>query len=260
MVDEDGVTKVPLFTIEEDDIPEGVEGKPQEGRFTYKQFLADGFVRVPRSEGDNYGYTALKDFIDDPEANPRETPSGKLEIYCQGIADFCKAVGFTEKSPIAKYEVPEEGFEETFDDWEAKAKGEYPFQLVTLHCLRTVHSSFDNVPWCKGSCAQRLAAQCARRGRAGHCGRRHGACHQPLGAVPAQRGRDRAHHAGRGEARRGDVGRCGRGNGHRQGRIGELPGGRHQDGLRIQAWNSCNVRVEKWMANRLPLTASGRCE
>ena len=189
-------------------------------------------MRVPRSEGDNYGYTALKDFIDDPEANPRETPSGKLEIYCQGIADFCKAVGFTEKSPIAKYEVPEEGFEETFDDWEAKAKGEYPFQLVTLHCLRTVHSSFDNVPWCKEAAPNDLqlnARDAAELGiadgdtvlvtsRWGQCLRNADVTERIM--------------PGRGEARRGDVGRCGRGNGHRQGRIGELPGGRHQDGLR----------------------------
>ncbi|MEG2026001.1 MAG: molybdopterin-dependent oxidoreductase, partial [Gordonibacter sp.] len=149
MLKDNGETKVPLFTIEQDDIPEGVAVSPQTGEFSYKQFLKDGFVRVSRSEGDEYGYTALKDFVDDPVANPRPTPSGKLEIYCQGIVDFCDAVGFTEKPPIAEYEIPEEGYEETFSDWKRKAKGAYPFQLVTLHCLRTVHSSFDNVPWCK---------------------------------------------------------------------------------------------------------------
>ena len=138
--------KTTLFTIEEDDIPEGVEGTPQEGRFLFKDFKRDGYVRVPRHEGDGYCWTALKDYIDDPEANPRPTPSGKLEIYCQGISDFVDAVGYTHKSPIAEYQVPEEGFEETFTDWDAKEKGEYPFQMISLHCLRTVHSSFDNVP------------------------------------------------------------------------------------------------------------------
>ena len=103
-------------------------------------------MRVPRHEGDGYCWTALKDYIDDPEANPRPTPSGKLEIYCQGISDFVDAVGYTHKSPNAEYQVPEEGFEETFTDWDAKEKGEYPFQMISLHCLRTVHSSFDNVP------------------------------------------------------------------------------------------------------------------
>ena len=246
MVDEDGATKIPLFTIEEDDIPEGVEGKPQEGRFTYKQFLADGFVRVPRSEGDNYGYTALKDFIDDPEANPRETPSGKLEIYCQGIADFCKAVGFTDKAPIAEYVTPEEGFEETFDDWEAKAKGEYPFQLVTLHCLRTVHSSFDNVPWCKEAAPNDLqlnARDAAELGiadgdtvlvtsRWGQCLRNADVTERIMPGVvkldeatwvdvDEETGIDKA---GSANYLVGDI----------------------KTGSGIQAWNSCNVRVEKW--------------
>lgn len=246
MIAEDGVTKVPLFTIEEDDIPEGVEGQPQEGQFTYKQFVADGFVRVPRHEGDNYGYTALKDFIDDPEANPRETPSGKLEIYCQGITDFCKAVGFTEKPPIAKYEVPEEGFEETFADWDAKSKGDYPFQLVTLHCLRTVHSSFDNVPYCKEAAPNDLqinARDAAELGiekgdtvlitsRWGQCLRNADVTERIMPGVvkldeatwvdvDEQTGIDKA--------------------GSANYLVGDL-----KTGSGIQAWNSCNVRVEKW--------------
>jgi anaerobic dimethyl sulfoxide reductase subunit A len=252
MVDEDGVTKIPLFTIEEDDIPEGVDGEPQEGRFTYKQFLADGFVRVPRSEGDNYGYTALKDFIDDPVANPRETPSGKLEIYCQGIADFCKAVGFTEKSPIAKYEIPEEGFEETFDDWDSKTKGDYPFQLVTLHCLRTVHSSFDNVPWCREAAPNDLqinARDAAELGiedgdtviitsHWGQCLRNVDVTERIMPGVvkldeatwvdvDEETGIDKA---GSANYLVGDI----------------------KSGSGIQAWNSCNVRVEKWDGEALP--------
>lgn len=246
MIAEDGVTKVPLFTIEEDDIPEGVEGQPQEGQFTYKQFLADGFVRVPRHEGDNYGYTALKDFVDDPEANPRETPSGKLEIHCQGITDFCKAVGFTEKPPIAKYEIPEEGFEETFADWEAKSKGDYPFQLVTLHCLRTVHSSFDNVPYCKEAAPNDLqinARDAAELGiqkgdtvlvasRWGECLRNADVTERIMPGVvkldeatwvdvDEETGIDKA---GSANYLVGDI----------------------KTGSGIQAWNSCNVRVEKW--------------
>ena len=246
MVAEDGVTKVPLFTIEKDDIPDGVEGEPQEGQFTYKQFLADGFVRVPRREGDNYGYTALKDFIDDPEANPRETPSGKLEIYCQGITDFCKAVGFTEKSPIAKYEVPEEGFEETFADWDAKDKGDYPFQLVTLHCLRTVHSSFDNVLYCKEAAPNDLqinARDAAELGiekgetvlitsRWGQCLRNADVTERIMPGVVKL---DEATWVDVDEAT--GIDKAGSANYL----VGDI-----KTGSGIQAWNSCNVRIEKW--------------
>ncbi len=144
----DGKTMEPLFTIETDDIPEGVEGKTQQGKVTIKQFYKDKIWRVERKDGDNYGYTALKDFIDDPVANPRDTESGKFEIYCKAIAEWVDAVGFNKepKSPIGKYLVPEEGYETTFSDWENKVKGEYPLQLYSLHCLRTTHSSSDNSP------------------------------------------------------------------------------------------------------------------
>lgn len=149
MLLEDLKTKVPLFTIEADDIPEGCEGTPQEGQFAFKDFKKNGYVRIERHDGDGYGYTALKDYIDDPVANPRETTTGKLEIYCQAITDFVDAVGYSQKSPIAEYQVPEDGYEETFANWDKKEKGEYPFQMISLHCLRTVHSSFDNVPYCR---------------------------------------------------------------------------------------------------------------
>jgi anaerobic dimethyl sulfoxide reductase subunit A len=145
---EDGKTMEPLFTIEADDIPDGVEGSPQQGKVTIKQFYKDKIWRVERKDGDNYGYTALKDFIDDPVANPRDTESGKFEIYCKALAKWVDGAGFNKepKSPIGKYLVPQEGYEETFSDWENKVKGPYPLQMFSLHCLRTTHSTFDNAP------------------------------------------------------------------------------------------------------------------
>lgn len=252
MVLEDGETKVPLFTLEKDDIPEGVDGEPQEGQFSYKKFLEDGFVRVERSENDGYGYTALKDYIDDPVNNPRPTPSGKLEIYCQGITDFCDAVGFTKKSPIAKYEIPEEGFEDTFTDWESKKKNEYPFQLVTLHCLRTVHSSFDNVPWCKEAApndlqlnkrdAQSLGISHGDtvliKSRWGQCLRNADVTERIMPGVVKL---DEATWVDVDEESQIDYA------GSANYLVGDI-----RTGSGIQAWNSCNVSVEKWDGDPLP--------
>lgn len=249
---EDGVTKVPLFTLEEDDIPEGVEGATQEGQMPYKQFLSDGVARVSRKEGDNYGYTALKDYIDDPVANPRDTPSGKLEIHCQGIVDFCNAVGFSEKPPIAKYQVPEEGYEETLADWETKAKGEYPFQLVTLHCLRTVHSSFDNVAWCKEAAPNdlRLNTRDAQelgiangdtvliKSNWGQCLRNAELTERIMPGVVKL---DQATWVDVDEE--SGIDKAGSANYL----VGDL-----RTGSGIQAWNSCNVSVEKWTGDPLP--------
>ncbi|WP_221760739.1 molybdopterin dinucleotide binding domain-containing protein [Bacillus salinus] len=87
-----------------------------------------------------------EDFVKDPEANPLSTKSGKLEIHCQALSDKIAQYGFTTIPPIAKYEPPLDGYEDTFKDWKNKVKGDYPFQLVTDHYGRRSHSVFDNVP------------------------------------------------------------------------------------------------------------------
>ena len=136
----------PLFTIEEDDIPEGVEGAVQSGRITLKQFFEDGLYKVERRPDDAFATTALKEYIDDPDANPRPTKSGKLEIYSQSLSDFVAACGFNERAPIAKYEAPTVGYESTFSDWAGQVKGEYPLQNYSTHTFRTAHSMFDGEP------------------------------------------------------------------------------------------------------------------
>ena len=218
----------------------------------YEQFLKDGYVRVDRHEGDNYGYTAFKEYIEDPEANPRPTPSGKLEIYCQSLSNWVDAVGFDTKSPIAEYQVPQEGYEETLADWETKEKGEYPFQLVTLHCLRTVHSSFDNVPQIREAGPNNLqmnARDAAELGiqngdtvlitsKWGKCLRNVDATERIMPGVlkldeatwPEIDEETGIDHAGACNYLIGDL----------------------RSGSGIQAWNSCICKVEKWDGESLP--------
>lgn len=148
VISEDGKGREPLLTITKEDIEEmGVEGEPQQGRITLKEFREAGVYTVPRKDGDGLGYIALKDFRDDPEANPRDTETGKLEIYSPAHQKMIRDFGFTEVDPIPTYNPPIEGYEDTFEDWEAKKKGEYPFQLYTIHYRRRSHSIFDNIPW-----------------------------------------------------------------------------------------------------------------
>ena len=147
ILSEDGENFENLVSITEEDLAElGVEGQPQEGRVPILDFKRDGIFTIERSVGDGLDFIALKPFRDDPEANPRPTASGKLEIYCQAAVDKVKEFGFKEISPIPEYVPPVEGYEQTFSDWEAKEKGEFPFQIYSLHILRHSHSSFANVP------------------------------------------------------------------------------------------------------------------
>lgn len=148
VIKSNGTDREPLLSITADDIAEmGVEGEPQSGRITLQEFKENGIYAVPRSENDRLGFIAHEAFRKDPEANPLRTPSGKLEIYCQDIADFVKNSGFDEIEPIPAYKKVTEGYEDTFDDWETKVKGEYPLQLITIHYRRRSHSILDNVPW-----------------------------------------------------------------------------------------------------------------
>lgn len=143
---ENGKDYEPLCTITEEDIKEwGVEGTPQKGRIPLKQFVEQGIYQVPRKIGDNFGFIAYKDFIDDPEGNPLHSESGKFEIYCKAINELSKKA-YSEVSPIPKYEPKVFGYEDTIEDWETKKKGKYPFLMTNPHYLRRSHSTFDNIP------------------------------------------------------------------------------------------------------------------
>lgn len=148
VITDDGLGYEPLVTLTRDDIQEmGVEGEPQTGRISLKEFRERGIYQVPRSPDDNFGFTEFEDYVNDPEQFPRETPSGKIELHCQTLADEIEAYGWNSKSPIAAYDPVEEGIEDTYADWEKKEKGDYPLQLYTIHYQRRSHSILDNVPW-----------------------------------------------------------------------------------------------------------------
>ncbi|MBM4763398.1 molybdopterin-dependent oxidoreductase [Bacillus sp. B15-48] len=146
VVMENGVDYEPLCTITAEDIKEwGVEGTPQTGRIPLKEFVDRGIYQVPRKPSDNFGFIAYKDFIDDPEGNPVSSESGKFEIYCKAINELSKKA-YSEIAPIPKYEPKVHGYESTYENWETKKKGQYPYQIINPHYLRRSHSTLDNVP------------------------------------------------------------------------------------------------------------------
>ncbi|WP_102374673.1 molybdopterin-dependent oxidoreductase [Raoultibacter massiliensis] len=144
---EDGATEEPLVTITQEDLDRlGFEGKPQEGKISFDDLMEQGIYQVPRKEGDNFGHVALVAFREDPEANPVNSKSGKMEIYCQTKADGINAMGRSVIKPYPSYRPALHGYEESFADWEGKVKGDYPFQMYNPHYLRRAHTGFDNVP------------------------------------------------------------------------------------------------------------------
>ncbi len=99
----------------------------------YATFKANGFYKLVTAEP----HVSFRKQIEDPRNYPFPTPSGKIEIHCQRMADF----GHTDDLPaIPKYV---EGWEGPTDPIRAK----YPLQLITTHSRRRNHSQFHNIPW-----------------------------------------------------------------------------------------------------------------
>lgn len=252
VITEDGKGYEPLVTITERDINAwGVVGKPQSGKISLQEFQEKGVYQVPRAPGDQYTYIAGKAFRDDPEANPLPTASGKLEIHYQALADIIKQFGFTTIPPIAQYHPPKEGIEDTYSDWNAKQKGDYPLQLFTIHYARRSHSVFNNIKQLREAFAQEFwmnPVDAAERGL--HEGEtvlirsRHGKVIRPLhiserimpGVVTLGEGAwvelDEQH----------GVDKAGATN---------ILNGTNLSGQGEEPWNTCNVQVEKWSGEPL---------
>jgi len=98
----------------------------------YDEFKRDGIYRIQMDEP----YVAFRKQIEDPENNPFNTPSGKIEIFSQRVAD----IGNPMCPPIPKY-IP---------DGEHKrhplAK-KYPLQLLSPHPRVRAHSALQFVDW-----------------------------------------------------------------------------------------------------------------
>ncbi|MFC1995272.1 molybdopterin-dependent oxidoreductase [Chloroflexota bacterium] len=99
----------------------------------YDDFKSTGFYKLKTAEP----YVAFQSQIADPEHHSFPTPSGKIEIFCQRIADFNRPVDLP---PIPKYI---EGWEGITDPKREK----YPLQLINTHSRKRIHSQFHNVPW-----------------------------------------------------------------------------------------------------------------
>ena len=97
------------------------------------------------------------DYIADPEANPLNTPTGKIEIFSVKMAEFNADIGdAVESPPIPKY------VQEWFSPFGPEAE-EYPLQAMGHHYARRSHSTHDNIDWLeeafqigRASCRERV--------------------------------------------------------------------------------------------------------
>jgi len=98
----------------------------------YDEFRRNGIYRPKLAKQ----YVAFKKEIEDPANHPFATPSGKIEIYSQRLADMDNP----KIPPIPKYI-------ETWESLNDPLVEKYPLQLITTQFKRRAHSQFETVPW-----------------------------------------------------------------------------------------------------------------
>jgi anaerobic dimethyl sulfoxide reductase subunit A len=120
-----------LLNLSEDQILR-IFTSPRKDIKSYDEMKRDGFYKVKVEEP----YVAFREQIEDPENNPFPTLSGKIEIYCEHMAEL----NIPDMPPIPKYLSHEEHYD-------APLAKKFPLQLLTPHNKRRTHSSLSMVPW-----------------------------------------------------------------------------------------------------------------
>lgn len=92
----------------------------------------------------------MKEFRDDPEANPLSTPSGKIEVYSQQLKNISEKWTFGDFRPVLAGDVitPIPAHVETQEGvMEARTSSKFPLQVIGHHYKGRTHSSYGNVDW-----------------------------------------------------------------------------------------------------------------
>ncbi|EDF4350844.1 DMSO/selenate family reductase complex A subunit, partial [Salmonella enterica] len=116
---------------------------------TFEEFRKQGIFKQRDPEGHHVAY---KDFREDPQANPLTTPSGKIEIYSQALADIAATWELPEGDVIDPLPIYTPGFENYNDPLTDK----FPLQLTGFHYKARVHSTYGNVDVLKAACRQEM--------------------------------------------------------------------------------------------------------
>ncbi|MEG2616075.1 MAG: molybdopterin-dependent oxidoreductase, partial [Raoultibacter sp.] len=93
----------------------------------------------------------LKDFVDDPAGKPLETPSGKIEIYSESLAEAAAKMELSPGDVVTPIPVFDPGFQGYGSTTE-----EYPLYGSGFHYKSRTHSSFGGVTELNQACRQQI--------------------------------------------------------------------------------------------------------
>jgi molybdopterin guanine dinucleotide-containing S/N-oxide reductase-like protein len=109
---------------------------------SWDEFNEKGYYVFQVAEDWEKDTVGLRDFYDDPEANPLPMPSGKLEFYSERLAK--NFPGDVERPPIPKWIEKSETHDERLSSERAR---KYPLLQMSNHGRWRTHSQADDVSW-----------------------------------------------------------------------------------------------------------------
>lgn len=110
--------------------------------FSFEDLQEKGFWASPLQEDWKEEPAGLKNFHDDPETYPLDTPTGKIEYYSSTLAEMFPDDDI--RGPYPKWIEESDEHKERLSCERAK---DYPFLLVSNHPRWRIHAQLDDVPW-----------------------------------------------------------------------------------------------------------------
>lgn len=97
-------------------------------------------------------HVAYADFRKDPITNPLTTPSGKVEIYSEQLAEIAASWELEDDEVIHPLPI----YVPNFEGYEASKGNKYPLQLTGFHYKARAHSTYGNVDVLKAANRQEM--------------------------------------------------------------------------------------------------------
>ena len=114
----------------------------------FDKFWAQGFIKYRMGNDDGI---VLKAFREDPKKNPLPTPSGKIEIYSERLAEIAKNWELPKEKGQEIHPIPQFiATKEMLGQGDATEK-KYPLELYGYHGAGRTHSTYHNVPWLRAA-------------------------------------------------------------------------------------------------------------
>ncbi len=112
------------------------------GMTTYKEFKRKGYYVIPTDPEWENQPAGLAKFYEDPENNPLETPSGKIEFYSQNLGKHFP--DDNERPPVPHWIEKGESHDERFSSERSR---DYPLLMMSNHGRWRVHAQCDDISW-----------------------------------------------------------------------------------------------------------------